>query len=120
MSQKLAEELRQLRALKGARLRDVEDATEISNAYLSQLENGKAENPSPHWLHKLAEFYDVPYESLMEAAGYLKPTRKKGRKSVSAVGAALMNANLGLTKEEEKAVVDFIGYLRTQRPQQKG
>ena len=43
------------------KLRDVEKASdkEISNAYLSQLETGKIEKPSPHVLHALAEVYRV-------------------------------------------------------------
>ena len=54
-------------------LREVEEATgkEISNAYLSQLENGKISKPSPSILHSLAGVYSVPYEKLMERAGYL-------------------------------------------------
>src|ERR1700722_754743 len=51
-------------------LRAVETRTSISNAYLSQLETGKAENPSPAMLRKLAELYKVPYETLLTAAGY--------------------------------------------------
>ena len=90
--------------------------SQLLQSPLSQLENGKAENPSPHWLHKLAEFYDVPYESLMEAAGYLRTNKKKTPKSVSAIGAALMSAEF--TEEEEKEVINFIGYLRS-RPRKE-
>ena len=68
----LAEQLRRIRMVKKVSLREVEKATRISNAYLSQLESGNATNPSPHILHKLAEFYGVPYTSLMKTAGYLE------------------------------------------------
>ena len=51
----LAEELQRVRKVKNASLREVERATGISNAYLSQLEGGDATNPSPHILQKLAE-----------------------------------------------------------------
>jgi transcriptional regulator with XRE-family HTH domain len=40
---------------------------------LSQLENGKIRKPSPNVLHGLANVYAVPYETLMEKAGYLLP-----------------------------------------------
>lgn len=114
MTQKLAETLRKLRAMRGVRLRDVERDTGISNAYLSQLETGKAENPSPHVLYKLAEYYGVPYESLMEEAGYLTPhPRKATQKPVSTLGAALMSAKL--SEEEEEKVIEFIEFLRMQR-----
>src|SRR5438445_5389641 len=68
--------LADLRTAKGLSLREVEEATgkAVSNAYLSQLENGKIRKPSPNVLHSLAKAYFVPYEALMEKAGYLLPT----------------------------------------------
>ena len=44
----LAEQLRRIREVKNVSLREVEKATGISNAYLSQIESGNATNPSPH------------------------------------------------------------------------
>ena len=63
--------LADLRRAKGLSLREVEEATgkAVSNAYLSQLENGKIRKPSPNVLHSLAAIYAVPYEALMEKAG---------------------------------------------------
>src|SRR6266850_6060134 len=65
--------LADLRTAKGLSLREIEEATgkAVSNAYLSQLENGKIRKPSPHVLHSLAGVYAVPYDTLMEKAGYL-------------------------------------------------
>jgi HTH-type transcriptional regulator, competence development regulator len=117
MSEKLGETLNRIRGIKGAKLRDVEKATGISNAYLSQLETGKAENPNPHLLYKLAQYYDVPYESLMEAAGYVvkeKPGSKKQQRP-GAIQAALMSAEL--TPDEEQKVAEFVKFLRSQRRQ---
>ena len=72
--------LADLRAAKGFSLREVEEATgkAVSNAYLSQLENGKIQKPSPNVLHSLSEVYAVPYETLMEKAGYLLPSETAG------------------------------------------
>jgi HTH-type transcriptional regulator, competence development regulator len=111
----LAKALRDIRALRGHSLREVEDATGISNAYLSQLERGDAQKPSPDKLHALATFYDVPYTDLMRAAGYLQRTDRtdgQGREYTSAVHAALMSADL--TPEEENLVVKYIQFLRFQ------
>jgi len=108
----LGEELRRLRIEKGATLREVEKATDISNAYLSQLENGKAEQPSPRVLHKLAEYYRVPYNRLMEVAGYLQASGAR-QNGVGSIEAALMTS--GLTEDEEKTVAQFIEFLRLQR-----
>lgn len=74
-SLRLGAELNRLRAASGLTLRTVETQTGISNAYLSQLETGKAENPSPAMLKKLADLYRVSYEALMQHAGYLPHVR---------------------------------------------
>src|SRR3989442_15867452 len=107
MTTKLAQELARIRRLRGISLRRVEKETGISNAYLSQLENGKAENPSPHVLLQLAEYYDVPYESLMKAAGHLQSqkTTDQPHKNVSGVQAALMSTPLD--DEEQEKVAEF-------------
>jgi transcriptional regulator with XRE-family HTH domain len=62
--------LKKSRVDAGLTLRGVETQTSVSNAYLSQLETGKAENPSPAVLRKLAELYGVRYDALLTAAGY--------------------------------------------------
>lgn len=113
MDKKLAEELRRIRGIKNVSLREVDKATGISNAYLSQLERGNATNPSPSILYKLAQFYNVPYESLMESAGYLKKSITGKTRKPSALQAALMSANL--TDEESQMVAQYIEFLRTQR-----
>lgn len=116
----LAKYLRDIRAVRGKSLRAVEDATGISNAYLSQLERGDATKPSPDKLQELAKFYEVPYTDLMRAAGYLQRTASPMVASsaappperLSALQAALMSAPL--TPEEEEAVVKYIQFLRFQ------
>jgi len=112
---KLAKELRTIREVKKSSLREVEKATGISNAYLSQLERGGARNPSPSILYRLAEYYNVPYESLMESAGHLRKSHNKGAKNTkrpSAVQAALMSEDL--SEEESILVAKFIEFLRSQ------
>jgi transcriptional regulator with XRE-family HTH domain len=115
MSGKLAEELRKIRGIRDVSLREVERATKISNAYLSQLERGEARSPAPNKLYKLAQFYKVPYESLMKSAGYMKKTKAgTGKlKKPSALQAALMSADL--SGEEEKQVAQYIEFLRSQK-----
>jgi transcriptional regulator with XRE-family HTH domain len=63
--------LTDLRTARRLSLRQVEVGSDraVSNAYLSQLENGKIRRPSPNVLHRLAEIYAVPYRALMEKAG---------------------------------------------------
>lgn len=40
--------------------------------YISQIERGKRETPSPKILGKLAEGLKEPYEDLMKASGYME------------------------------------------------
>src|ERR1700719_3113579 len=62
--------LRNAREKSGLSLRGAEKIIGVSNAYLSQLENGKADNPSPALLQKLAAAYAIPADVLLTAAGY--------------------------------------------------
>ena len=58
-----------LRRLRGTRtLRQVEAETSISNAYLSNIETG-AKRPGARILSKLAQYYRVPLQDLLETAG---------------------------------------------------
>jgi transcriptional regulator with XRE-family HTH domain len=104
--------LADLRKAKGLSLREVEEATDraVSNAYLSQLERGKIRKPSPNVLHSLAAVYAVPYEALMEKAGYLLPpedgaTGRRRRLAAFAID--------DLTAEEEEELLKYLAFLRS-------
>ena len=106
--------LADLRTAKGLSLREVEEATDkaVSNAYLSQLENGKIKKPSPNVLHSLAEVYAVPYEALMEKAGYLVPSEDGGGGRTRLAAFAIDD----LTAEEEEELLKYLAFLRTRAP----
>ena len=53
-------------------MRELERRSGISQAYISQIENGKRQIPKPITLEKLAKGLNVPYEDLMIAAGYME------------------------------------------------
>jgi transcriptional regulator with XRE-family HTH domain len=107
--------LSDLRAAKGLSLRQVEDATgrDVSNAYLSQLEKGKIRQPSPSILHRLAAVYAVPYEALMEKAGYLLPSSSGGGSGRRMRLAAF--AIDDLTAEEEEELLKYLAFIRSRR-----
>jgi transcriptional regulator with XRE-family HTH domain len=102
--------LADLRRAKGLTLREVEEETDkaVSNAYLSQLENGRIKKPSPNVLRCLAEVYAVPYESLLEKAGYLLPSDggvgPRKRRAIFAID--------DLTAEEEEELLKYLAFLR--------
>lgn len=108
-------ELRRLRQSRGVTLRTVEQETGISNAYLSQLETGKIAKPSPNYLYKLAEFYEVPYGLLLEHAGYVSREPSQGEKKRRRLSAAALATISDLTPEEEEALMDYAAYLRSRR-----
>jgi transcriptional regulator with XRE-family HTH domain len=116
--------LKSAREARNLSLRQVEEATGISNAYISQLENDKVKKPSPHFLHKLSSLYDVPYDLLMEYAGYIKRAAEavgprtlaaaafNSQAQLSAAGVAL-SSQAQLTDEEAAQLLDYLGYLRS-------
>lgn len=63
-------QLEEARTGLGWSLREAERQSGVSNSYISQIEKGDVE-PSPDVLGRLATAYGVPFELLMEAAGYL-------------------------------------------------
>ncbi|MDH3213974.1 MAG: helix-turn-helix domain-containing protein [Myxococcales bacterium] len=106
--------LADLRTAKGLSLREVEEATgkAVSNAYLSQLENGRIQKPSPNVLHSLAGVYAVPYETLMEKAGYLLPSEERGGRRRRLAAFAIDD----LSAEEEEELLKYLAFLRSRSP----
>ncbi|WP_315764235.1 helix-turn-helix transcriptional regulator [Bradyrhizobium sp. SZCCHNR2009] len=96
-------------------LRDVEEATgkEVSNAYLSQLESGKIAKPSVTVLYALATSLNVPYETLMERAGYIVPTSQKAETPKQ--GKTTTYSIDNLTADEEKELLDYLNYIRSKK-----
>jgi transcriptional regulator with XRE-family HTH domain len=103
------------RERKGLSLREAERGTGISNAYLSQIENGKIASPSPNVLHKLAEFYSLSYAALMREAGY--PSSESGATGGDGIRIA---ARLGPTSpEEEEALAEYLEFMRSRTTRQR-
>ena len=104
---KLQELLAEARRAKGVSLRQVERATGVSNAYLSQMETGQVAEPSPRKLEILAGYYGLSYDTLMNSCGYAVPAAPKplGESQNSFMGEKL-------TPAESAALAQFLGELR--------
>ena len=104
--------LADLRKAKGLSLREVEEATDkaVSNPYLSQLEKGKIRRPSPHVLHSLAAVYAVPYDALMEKAGYFSPSEGSTAGRHRRLAAFAID---DLTAEEEEELLKYLAFIRS-------
>ena len=102
------------RKAKGVSLREVERATGVSNAYISQMEGGAVAEPSPRKLHVLAKYYGLSYGTLMNACGYVLPSS-----SGSAQPDAPTFLGEKLTAEESAAMGAFLHELRRRAPSKK-
>ena len=111
----LGQYLASIRTDRKMTLRGVEEATnkEVSNAYLSQIENDKIKQPSPNVLHALAELYGVPYDRLMELAGYI--TSATVRTQGARHGRAATFAEHNLTSEEESELLEYLQMIRRRK-----
>ena len=96
-------------------LREVEEATnrQVSNAYLSQIENDRIGKPSPNILHSLAETYAISFENLMEKAGYLMSSTS--RSDDDRHGRAATFAEYNLTEDEESELLQYLQFIRGRR-----
>ena len=66
--------LKGLRTKKQVTLKQVEEATGLSNAYISQLETGSRRRlPTPDKLKALADYFNVAVKEFLEKAGYTEP-----------------------------------------------
>lgn len=110
----LGEYLKALRQGVQMSLRDVQEATEndVSNAYLSQLENDKILKPSPNILHTLSIVYGASYPKLMEKAGYMSPGSNRNK---SKHGRAATHSVDNLTAEEERELLQYLSWYRSRK-----
>jgi len=104
-----------VRSDRGLSLRQVEDQSgkEVSNAYLSQLENDKVKQPSPSILHALSAIYEIDYIGLMERAGYLSAPQVSA--ATKRHGRAATFADIDLTADEEVELLRFLKFMRSEK-----
>lgn len=94
-------------------LRGVEERTkkQVSNAYLSQIENDQIQQPSPNILNTLADLYEISLEGLMEMAGYITQSRT----NVERHGRLATFAEHNLTPEEEVELMEYLEFMRNRK-----
>lgn len=109
----LGKKLKEARERMPLTLRQVEEVTGISNAYLSQLENEKIKKPSANILYKLSTLYKISLNSLLAAAGIIEKAEELTGKSKTTSEIAFYAENL--SREDEEKVLDFIKFLQFNR-----
>jgi len=103
MDRDLGNQLKELRQQYGLTLRQVEDAVGISNAYLSQLENGKIKMPSVQVLYKLAQLYRTALDLLLWHAGIIE------------VLGDIIKLGVETTPEEQQQLLRYLKFIRDGR-----
>ena len=99
--------LKGLRDKSGLSLRDVEEKIGISNAYLSQLENGKRGLPSENVLRELARVYKVPFAEIWIVAG-IKKAESLDIESLPAGEKDILEYYRKLPPDMKRSLVDFL------------
>lgn len=109
----LGSTLKEARELITFTLRQVEEATGISNAYLSQLENDKIKKPSANVLYKLASTYKIDLNTLLSAAGIIDKSVKpdEPRENTEWMNRLAFYAD-GLSNEEKEKVLEYIRFMK--------
>lgn len=100
---------------RGLTLRQVEEATkkQVSNAYLSQIENGHIQKPSPNILHALAELYAISFEGLMDKAGFFTTTHERAEGERH--GRIATFAEHNLEPQEEAELIAYLKFIRSRK-----
>src|SRR4051812_23125710 len=83
----------------------------ISAAYLQKLERNDVKQPSPHVLHALAEVLDIPYDKLMELAGYVVPAADKAKVKPGSVLAYALSSE-DISEEEAEVLARYLRWYR--------
>ena len=107
----LGKTLKEARELIPLTLRQVEEATGISNAYLSQLENDKIKKPSANVLYKLASIYNIELNNLLAASGIIEKHTPQKSKLLNTIALSAET----LTNTEEEELLKYLKFLRSKK-----
>ena len=97
--------IRTQRLLADLSLREMATITQVSNAYLSQVERG-LHQPSVRVLRAIAEALNVPAEQLLAQAGLLRHDRASGGEASARTGTVdAILADPALTDDQRQALL---------------
>lgn len=109
----LGSSLKEARELSSLTLRQVEESTGISNAYLSQLENDKIKSPSANILYKLANLYNLELNSLLLNSGIIKANNNTNKEVSSEWSNRIAYYTDNMSKEQQEKVVEYIKFIKS-------
>lgn len=112
----LGEHLKRSRRAVGLTLRQVEEKTNraVKNGYLSQIESGDIQRPSPGILWELAAAYGLDYRELLVQAGHRVPEAQVPE-AMRAIAGMPLHAFKDLDEEERRLLVEYAAFLKSRR-----
>lgn len=96
-------------------LRQVEDFTGISNAYLSQLENDKIKNPSVNILSKLSSLYKVSLKTLLSDGNFIDKKEVKEEEINMDFAQKIAFRAENLTEDERKDILRYLEFIKSKK-----
>jgi len=106
--------LKEARELIPFTLRQVEDSTGISTAYLSQLENDKIKKPSASVLYKLASAYKIELNVLLSASGIIEKSAQN--EAEPTLNNEWLNRlafySDDFSKDQQNEILEYIKYMK--------
>lgn len=101
-----------LRRSRGLTIDSLAERTGIDRTELAALERNPAYRPSPLTLHRLSQFFGVPDRKLAVLAGAIRDVPAELREQAARF-AGQSDSFSKLTKEEQRALDDFVTFLRS-------
>lgn len=96
-------------------LRQVEEMSGISNAYLSQLENDKIKSPSVNVLSKLSSIYRVQLKQLLVKANIIESEKAEKEDLNLNFAQRVAFSSEDLSEEERREVLRYLEFIKTKR-----
>lgn len=112
----IGRQLEETRKALGWSLREAQEKSGVSNGYISQIERGEVD-PSPEVLKRFSEAYGVPYERLMEAAGFIAKRDESDPKHK--VPSFVFSAAERMDEDDWRAAQAFFRYLLNDKQKQR-
>lgn len=108
--------LKAVREAVGLTLRGVEDRTNriVKNGYLSQIEKGVINRPSPGILYELAQAYGISYRELLIRTGHRVPDEQVAPERRAQVDLPL-RAFEDLDAEDRQTLIEYAAFLRQRK-----
>lgn len=111
--------LKKLREDRKLTLRDVEEKAKISNAYLSQVEQGKKGIPTIKILSRLAEAYGVPVSDMMNKAESASKKKTIDTTVQAADSRFVARGYEKLPEDKKKAFQSYLQHLLNEAKKEK-